>query len=233
MNTTEQAQQLRLAAGIIETGHPWDLKVAEKWHSSSKYISAHPLSCIFRGQKIRLALATPPDGRPLHNPYNLTAEQVGAGYRLLTQDEFQKDAHPEHQEWWSVSFQPDTWVREKPQRSRAPLANYGTTYRVPLSTPWPGWRYVEPTTKTVLLGPEDVPPFSLLRLKGYNNPWNWLSIEAVDPGFGIRVVSKDANASHKWIGWDNLDDHQINRSIPLTGKWDATAWEPCSKEVAV
>lgn len=348
MNTTEQAQQLRLAAGIIETGHPWDLKVAEKWHSSSKYISAHPLSCIFHGQEIRLALATPPDGRPLHNPDNLTAEQVGAGYRLLTQDEFQKDAHPKHQEWWSVSFQPDTWVKEKTQRSRAPLVNYGTTYRLPLSVPWPeapkpeptfklpppppgmkwhredgwkegdlpqgyrplvlgettrdgdsrkndesweswpmdhvdsadaahmclrttrplvfthegkewtyhkpgdpmpcdewfkieifyeiggvnwdietsviGWRYAEPATKTVPLGPEDVPPGSVLKAKSWP-ACEWRSIDHIYPD-GVLLSNSRRRP------WAKLmQDYLINRSIPLTGKWDATAWEPCSKEV--
>jgi hypothetical protein len=54
----------------------------------------------------------------------------------------------------------------------------------------------------------------------------------VDPCFGIRVISQEVDTSHEWIGWRCLDDREINRSIPLTGKWDANAWEPCHKTLA-
>jgi hypothetical protein len=94
-----------------------------------------------------------------------------------------------------------------------------------------GWRYAE-TTKQVELGPEDVPPFSVLRIKGIPDPWKWTPVEAVDPCFGIRVISQEVDTSHEWIGWRCLDDREINRSIPLTGKWDANAWEPCHKTLA-
>jgi hypothetical protein len=39
-----------------------------------------------------------------------------------------------------------------------------------------GWRYAE-TTKQVELGPEDVPPFSVLRIKGIPDPWNGLRLK--------------------------------------------------------
>lgn len=33
------------------------------------------------------------------------------------------------------------------------------------------------------------------------------------------------------ISWDSLKNYWlINRSIPLTGKYDPAAWEPCAKE---
>ena len=76
MDKTQQAEQLRLAADILETGHPWDFQSSREWHQMER---ANPLWSIANGCKIRLILATPPDGRPLHNPDNLTAEQVGAG----------------------------------------------------------------------------------------------------------------------------------------------------------
>jgi len=32
------------------------------------------------------------------------------------------------------------------------------------------------------------------------------------------------------VRYDRLkQDFKINRSIPILGKWDPTAWEPCSK----
>lgn len=121
--TTEQTAQLRLAADILETGHPFEA-LGGLWCKPLP-TESNPLTWIAKGMEIRLALATPPHGRPLHNPDNLTAEQVGAGWRLLTKDE----PAPDRCDWygshgWETSF----------GRVQAPTL---ATYRVPLSTPWP------------------------------------------------------------------------------------------------
>lgn len=72
------------------------------------------------------ALAMPPDGRPLCNEDELTAEQVGAGFRLrIKEDVFSDDA-----EVWNSARK--EW-RKTSTRSFDPVY----TYRLPLSVPWP------------------------------------------------------------------------------------------------
>lgn len=143
MTTEQTSQQLELAAQLIRTGHPWEwLSVDNKW---IKAYHNKPEVEIATGHRIRPILATPPDNRPLHNPDNLTAEQVGVGYRLLTEDEFQEDVHLQHQEWWSISVRPKSWMVGDLGRSRSPKLNFATTYRLPLSIPWsePGDPYAK------------------------------------------------------------------------------------------
>lgn len=87
-----------------------------------------------------------------------------------------------------------------------------------------GWRYANEKT-TVPLGPEDVPPCCAFRRK--DEPMDYIAPTSVYVG-GIyghdEIVFRHT--------WEYLKEHyQINRSIPLTGKWNPDAWEPCSKEV--
>lgn len=87
-----------------------------------------------------------------------------------------------------------------------------------------GWRYAD-EKKTVPLGPEDVPPCCAFRRK--DEPMDYIAPTSVYVG-GIyghdEIVFRHT--------WEYLKEHyQINRSIPLTGKWNPDAWEPCSKEV--
>lgn len=80
----------------------------------------------------------------------------------------------------------------------------------------------------VPLGPEDIPPGSVFR----------------HPQWGAESYRSPQDVSQYGIGWSAYaagDRHQfqelmdegwlINRSTPMTGKWDAAAWEPCWKEV--
>jgi hypothetical protein len=87
-----------------------------------------------------------------------------------------------------------------------------------------GWRYVE-TTKQVPLGPEDVPPGSWLKFA--NGPSALFAITEVRYASVVVGAYEPVCKSYREL----YDGFQINRSIPLTGKWDANAWEPCSKEV--
>lgn len=118
------AEQLRLAATIIETRHPWEFE-------SSKNQWGPPIAhgdikaAVLAGYKIRLALATPPDGRPLLNWHNLTAEQVGAGYRLLlVDDRFNPEADVFIQGEWCKTGNKTFYTHQE-------------TYRLPISVPWP------------------------------------------------------------------------------------------------
>lgn len=351
MNKTEQAQQLRLAAEILETGHPFEFQDGGEW---IRAITITPDHAICERRQIRPILATPPDGRPLHNPDNLTAEQVGVGYRLPLANE---DPHPLAE----VHVNP-SWKRRDEADLEKPYGYWHPrdTYRLPLLVPWPeapkpelppfqlpppppgmkwhredgwkegdlpqgyrplakgeriqlgdegvswdgfvkfrdiigkypfekarstrlltfthegklwmwhrpgdpmpcdgrcivavvfqdshvtnylqtadgwswgqhgdydtiiGWRYAE-TTKPIELGPEDVPPCSVV--SGVES--RWLSITCCHKD-GVYVQNSEDNLN--LLTWSELlrDGVKINRSIPLTGKWDANAWEPCSKEV--
>ncbi len=84
-----------------------------------------------------------------------------------------------------------------------------------------GWRYADEKT-TVEFGPSDVPPGSVLLYGAH-----WISIIGVHK-HGVEISGRQGSNCIKWaelrLQWP------INRSIPLTGKWDANAWEPCHKE---
>lgn len=126
MDKTQQAAQLRLAADILETGHPWKWQTSDgEWVKPT--IRTELSHVISDGLIIRLALAlaTPPDGRTLHNPGNLTAEQVGVGYRLFCKGE-NNGQHANQAEMWIGK-----WVQAFDAKGQI------TTYRVPLSVPWP------------------------------------------------------------------------------------------------
>lgn len=86
-----------------------------------------------------------------------------------------------------------------------------------------GWRYAN-EKKTVPLGPEDVKPFTVIRRKGEAQTWHWRTVSYVD---AVKVT-----CGNRGYGWDELaSDYERNESLPLTGKWNPDAWEPCSKEV--
>lgn len=124
MDKTQQAAQLRLAADILETGHPWKWQTSDgEWVKPT--IRTELSHVISDGLIIRLALATPPDGRTLHNPGKLTAEQVGVGYRLFCKGE-NNGQHANQAEMWIGK-----WVQANDAKGQI------TTYRVPLSVPWP------------------------------------------------------------------------------------------------
>lgn len=223
MNKTEQARQLRLAAEIIETGHPFEAR-HKNFTTFDTTDNERPDLWIWKGYEIRITLATPPDGRPLHNPDNLTAEQVGVGYRLtLVDEETNKDEAL--QEFWNKC----KWMTSGRVYSNTfgELPNHKITYRLPLSVPWPEAPKPEPTTKTVPLGPEDVPPGSVLQKHGDGPYYTPLCVSTPDDGVYLHDT-KPFKESYKALS----EEWQINRSIPLTGKWDANAWEPCHKTLA-
>lgn len=99
-----------------------------------------------------------------------------------------------------------------------------------------GWRYAD-ETKTVPLGPEDVPPGSVLsRLEDArfdaDLPGEWSSVINTDARKGCLLSGFDARGNPFLLleSWERLmKSSRINRSIPLTGKWNPDAWEPCEK----
>lgn len=77
----------------------------------------------------------------------------------------------------------------------------------------------------VPLGPEDVPPGSVIRGQNWAIDWGkcWLAVLETTPT-GVHCNRGDEyRFTSLHFGW------QINTSIPDTGRWDANAWKPCSK----
>lgn len=125
--------------------------------------------------------------------------------------------------------------------------NTADGFRVPdgmrLEMLWPGaaeWRVARVTDgdawiagadyrlvpERVPLGPEDVPPGSVFRHRGVTA--GWMSVEWIaDDGSRLRMSGQTRTFSGLMA-----DDLEINRSLPLTGRWDATAWEPCGNPAA-
>lgn len=213
----KQIEQLRLTATLLETGHPFEVLIDGNWVASTAAglgIKC-PLLALFNTFEIRLALATPGDGRILHNPDNLTAEQVGAGWRLI-EEATEKNTHQvEEAEYWDSK-----WFRIA-GCSKKYLDNF--TYRLPLTTPWPEAK-VEP--RIIPLVALDVPPGSVFRFKAKAD---WVTPLCVGDG---AVGFPDPNDGRvlKFTFSDLVEIAEINRSIPLTGKWDADAWVKCEKE---
>ena len=216
MTTEQTAQQFELAAQILRTGHPWEWQASDgEWVKPTIRTELHHV--ISDGLAIRLALATPPDGRPLHNPNNLTTEQVGAGYRLAVEgDKLDTSCH--------------YWSDDKSWKFCHACSHLGSheTYRLPIAVPWPEPKpdpcYDE--KKTVPFDISDVPPCSVLSL----NPPRWFDIYGVCKE-GIYVLDDEPLVETLWK-WNYLAEKvKINRSIPLTGKWNPDAWEPCQKQI--
>lgn len=136
MNTKEQASQLRLAADILETGHPFlvshiphGIWCAPVEHQNS--VIHWPLA----KYQFKIILATPPDNRPLHNPDNLTADQVGVGYRLPLVGE---PAHPDTEAFRVYNRDPWERIPSRFVGTRIGVDNgQGVSLRLPLSVPWP------------------------------------------------------------------------------------------------
>ena len=131
MTSTETAAQLRLAAEILETGHPWEGQGSSGW---AKMEILSPVAILYAGQRIRPILARPPYEAELHNPDGLTAEQVGVGYRLLLPDEMQ----PQKYEWGFKNPNGSIdWMYGSQNEETAKQCNPKYAVRVPLSVPWP------------------------------------------------------------------------------------------------
>jgi len=89
-----------------------------------------------------------------------------------------------------------------------------------------GWRYADavPAPKQPL-GPEDVPPFSLIRRKPEQDngqQWHWRAVSYVT-GIGPHCGDRGYN-------WEELQrDYEINRPKHRDSSGNPTLWEPCHK----
>jgi hypothetical protein len=76
----------------------------------------------------------------------------------------------------------------------------------------------------VPLGKDDVPPFSVFRVKGEGSSgWHQMKI---CPQWDGLIFSSDVSL----VSYEELKRNWlINRSIPMSGKWNPDAWENCEK----
>jgi len=101
------------------------------------------------------------------------------------------------------------------------------------------YRIIEPATRTVELGPEDVPPGSVFRPLSWGKvTGTYITVSSVRQ-LAVCMDCTDFNkdecdqSNGTAVSWHVLmGKWLINRSLSL-GKWDPSAWQPCSKEVAV
>jgi hypothetical protein len=107
---------------------------------------------------------------------------------------------------------------------RTPTAGKNYLWEVNDRNPLIGWRYAD-TEKP--LGPEDVPPGSVFRFKGSDDATAWQTpLELQHYG----VCFHNGSGSVMWKKWGYpMLNYEINRSIPLTGKWNPEAWEACER----
>lgn len=136
MSQQSPKEAIILAAQILQEGKAWQWRGKNDWNGSysvDEDTALALLSNIAKGHEIRLkpfALHTDPLGRKSHNPSNLTAEQVGEGYRLLLEDEL--DGRLAGNPGLDVWIAPD-WVNSPHLLGQ----NKSVTFRVPSSTPYP------------------------------------------------------------------------------------------------
>ena len=256
MKNEQQIKQLRLAADILETGHPFEIWIAGKWEIANRLT---PEMCIQRGHEIRLALATPGDGRKVHNHDSLSAEQVGAGYRLIEAKTEKESPQNPIAEYWDNG----QWFQISLVSKRY---NDTDTYRLPLTTPWPETPKVDPFAELKAAHKAG----KVIQCK-QDRSGNWVDIpmptwdveiyryrikpdvkmaplEASDvlPGSAFKMLSCEFETflpificpgfvlihteKKLTVTYEELQKYWgINRSIPRTGKWDADAWELCQK----
>lgn len=221
----------------------------EEWFGSMT--GTDPLSLVARGRGIRLkpwSLPPPPDGMQWHRG-DWTEEMLPEGYRpLLLEEEHQLlDEYSSPISFrWNVSesygqpSRPDHAHRrtKRPLPQPDPYAELKAAHaagkviqcRINELDTWddssPSWYNpphcyrIKPEQQKVPLGPSDVPPGTVLRKSEWLSAWQSI-FGAYDRGVSFNGAL--------WEWNDIIDTHQINRSIPLTGKWNPEAWEPCYK----
>lgn len=173
MSNTQKAhqqQQLELALAVTKTNHPFSYTDHSmiQWVKSNDHLT--PYKLLTAGRHLRLDFIQPSDGT-LRNPHNLSANQVGAGYRLVTHYEAENNIHQEHAEIWFGDVAPTGWRKFSVLNMKA---NWGASIRVPISCP-------------ITTGPDASPPSNI----EYQNRDGLPSA-----GFGYRFATKFETANN-------------------------------------
>lgn len=247
----EELKELAATLNGIADGKAWES--ADSCYFSpvwEEYWSDDPISAIEKGYKIRLkpwSLPPPPDGMKWHRD-DWTEEMLPEGWRphLLGEVDNGDEEFLSSGEWRKGYYGSSvpTEASDIHCRTKAPLpqldpyaelkaahaAGKVIQCRINELDTWddssPSWCQpphcyrIKPEQQKVPLGPSDVPPGSVLRKSEWSSAWQSI-FGAYDRGVSFNGVL--------WEWDDIIDTHQINRSIPLTGKWNPVAWQPCYK----
>lgn len=99
-----------------------------------------------------------------------------------------------------------------------------------IDSPHPTWKYPVDTYRVKPDEPQNVPqsstfflPGTVIRFPDASDLWG--AIMAIDQD---GLVVGDTYQSYQELAASKAT---ANRSIPLTGKWNPDAWEPCSKTI--
>lgn len=149
---------------------------------------------------------------------------VAGGYYIRLKPA-ELDPHPNRAEVEEGIKQGRKWqIRRKDSDNKTWI----DAYQAPGPRWLPEYDYrLEPEPEYIPLGQKDVPPGSVIRINDNEQiRTDWLTVlYSRQSGVGYPEVRSNA-----WLSWQELfDGWQINRSLPLTGKWDPNAWEPCRK----
>lgn len=115
-------------------------EVANAWNQPASFPSALERRIAELRKPAPLAWPEKPSWLEWHNPDNLTPEQVGEGYRLLTTKEREQGigfGRNDVQRWFCGE-----WDNNEGRGYAAAWTE--RTYRVPASTPYPEWQLPEP-----------------------------------------------------------------------------------------
>lgn len=126
--------KLELALKIARGGLPWEFCRNSIWYPGKD--PGDIMAVLNMGWEIRIKqtapiyFARPPYPATLHNPDNLTPEQVGEGYRLLLPEEVD-GRHALKAAFYHREI--NGWARLEDDR----VNERHRTYRVPITIPWP------------------------------------------------------------------------------------------------
>lgn len=237
MNAQPSPDTLRLATHIVEHALSWEYKAI----NGSEWVLAKPedslLGVLAEGYLVRLA-----DGWLPHYGGECPVEPESIPTVLFYSGETQEEVRAKGYIWgWTrpenaaiIAYKPDPYGKFRQaladgKKVQLIDSERGFDLSEPTFSEPPDQYRIVPEKKRVKLGPEDVPPGSVIRWK-MPKQFGWVAVEYVCAE-GLWLPVGDVA---KYFKWDRLAEHcEINRSIPLTGKWDASAWEPCYKEVPV
>jgi hypothetical protein len=247
----EELKELAATLNGIADGKAWES--ADSCYFSpvwEEYWSDDPISAIEKGYKIRLkpwSLPPPPDGMKWHRD-DWTEEMLPEGYRPLLEGERIQSGDEGIASGVGFSLirtcvgnlpgfqartkrplpQPDPYAELKAAHAAGKVIQFNPGDSL-------GWRdqqcdftaephcyRIKPEQQKVPLEPSDVLPFCVFRFKGFNDLLTPFCVKD-------ERVYFFSDTSHCW-GYEWLmRNAEINRSIPLTGKWNPEAWEPCYK----
>lgn len=212
MDNKELAEQLRIAAEILETGKEWEyLQHHGLWRTTKQ----DPVTQIINDYKIRIkpwGLPKPPEGEQWHRASEWKEGMLLKGERPLLE--------------WEEILEDDIFMEENGRQGTFTKVSYprrADENYLPIKTSRPLPQ--KKTKKIVPLGPEDVPPLSVIRhING--NPHCFRFIQDFSQT-GVYILS---NYSQNGYFLDSVSFRDLEKSYLIKRPTDAD-FVPAHKEI--